>query len=164
MVRAFLDPAVIPGGRVAASVQSVLPAGGGLVRPWLLADARAIAAAYADLVIHRWHARPVDSEDQARDLILRWQRSWRAETGRALGGGPRRGRRGGRPGGTAVDDARRLVGRVPLPAARGCGVAPGRPRRWPCGQGVQRSAALPADGWHDMHFHARVSDDAPPAG
>ena len=73
---------VIPGGRVAGSTQPVLPAGGGLIlRPWRPADARAVATAYADPAIQRWHARRVDSEDEARDLILRWQRSWASETG-----------------------------------------------------------------------------------
>ena len=60
----------------------VRPVRGGLVlRPWLPADARAVAAAYADPVIQLCHARRVDGEDEARELILRWQRSWSAETG-----------------------------------------------------------------------------------
>ena len=80
-VPALTSP-VIPGGRLAASAQPVLPADGGLVlRPWRPGDARAVAAAYADPAIQRWHMRRVDSEDEARDLILRWQRSWPAETG-----------------------------------------------------------------------------------
>ena len=52
-----------------------------VLRPWRPGDARAVAAAYADPAIQRWHMRRVDSEDEARDLILRWQRSWPAETG-----------------------------------------------------------------------------------
>jgi hypothetical protein len=77
-----LTSPVISGGRVAGSAQPVLPAGGGLVlRPWRPEDARAVAAAYADPAIQRWHARRIDSEDEARDLILRWQRSWPSETG-----------------------------------------------------------------------------------
>ncbi len=63
---------VIPDGRIAGSPQPVLPVGGGLIlRPWRLADARVVAAAYADPAIQRWHARRVDSEDEARDLIMR---------------------------------------------------------------------------------------------
>lgn len=29
-------------------------------------------------------------------------------------------------------------------------------------EGVRRSEALHADGWHDMHLHARLHDDPPP--
>ena len=28
-------------------------------------------------------------------------------------------------------------------------------------EGVKRSESLHADGWHDMHLHARLIDDAP---
>ncbi|MGO8889299.1 MAG: GNAT family N-acetyltransferase [Streptosporangiaceae bacterium] len=31
-------------------------------------------------------------------------------------------------------------------------------------EGIQRSAVLHADGWHDMHVHARISGDEPSAG
>jgi len=59
---------VIPDGRIAGSPQPVLSVGGGLIlRPWRLADARVVAAAYADPAIQRWHAR----RDEARDLIMR---------------------------------------------------------------------------------------------
>ena len=194
-----LTSPVIPGGRLARSAQPVLPADGGLVlRPWRPGDARAVAAAYADPAIQRWHARRVDSEDEARDLILRWQRSWPAETGANWA--------------VTRDDGGEVAGRVALrsmtleegraecaywtaPSARGSGVAPRALTAlclWAFGEigfhrldlvhslanaascrvaakagfaaeGVQRSATLHADGWHDMHLHARINADEPPA-
>lgn len=136
---------VIPDGRVAGSAQPVVPAGGGLVlRPWLLADARAVAAAYADPAIQRWHARRVDSEAEARDLLLRWQRSWRAETGAHWAV-------------TRGEDGE-AVGRVAL---RSMTLDEG----WAeCAYWTAPAAVLHADGWHDMHLHARISGDEAPAG
>ena len=195
-----LTSPVIPVDRVAGHVQPVLPAGGGLVlRPWLQSDARAVAAAYADPAIQRWHARRVDSEDEALDLILRWQRNWSAGTGAhwavAHGEG---GEVAGRVALRAMtpDEGRAECAYWTAPAARGSGVAPHALAAlsvWAFGsigfhrldlvhslantascrvavkagfaaEGVQRSAVLHADGWHDMHLHARISGDAPPAG
>jgi [ribosomal protein S5]-alanine N-acetyltransferase len=195
-----LTSPVIPAGRVAGSAQSVLPAGGGLVlRPWLPADARAVVAAYADPVIQHWHARRVDGEDEARDLILRWQRSWRAETGAhwavARGeGGEVAGRVALRS--MALGEGRAECAYWTAPAARGSGVAAhalAALSLWAFAEigfhrldlvhsmanapscrvaakagfaveGVQRSAALHADGWHDMHLHARINGGEPSAG
>jgi RimJ/RimL family protein N-acetyltransferase len=125
-VPSLISP-VMPRGRVARSAQPVLPAGGGLVlRPWLPADARAVVAAYADPAIQRWHARRVDSEDEARDLILRWQRSWQAETGAHWAvtrdeGGDVLGRAALRS--MTLDEGWAECGYWTPPAARGCGVA-----------------------------------------
>ena len=198
-VPSLISP-VMPRGRVARSAQPVLPAGGGLVlRPWLPADARAVVAAYADPAIQRWHARRVDSEDEARDLILRWQRSWQAETGAHWAvtrdeGGDVLGRAALRS--MTLDEGWAECGYWTPPAARGCGVASralAALSLWAFGEigfhrlyllhsvanaascrvaakagfaaeGVQRSAALHADGWHDMHLHARIDGDEPPAG
>lgn len=195
-----LTSPVIPGGRIAGSAQPVLPAGGGLVlRPWLPVDARAVAAAYADPAIQRWHVRRVDSEDEARDLILRWQRSWHAETGAhwavARGeGGEVVGRVALRS--MTLEEGRAECGYWTAPAARGSGAAPralAALSLWAFGEigfhrldllhsvanaascrvaakagfaaeGVQRSAALHADGWHDMHLHARINGDEPSPG
>ena len=189
---------VIPGGRIAGSAQPVLPAGGSLLlRPWRPADARAVVAAYADPEIQRWHGRRVDSEDEARDLILRWQRSWPSETGAHWavtrdGSGEVLGRvalRSMRP-----DEGRAECAYWTAPSSRGGGVAPRALAAlcaWAFGEigfhrldlvhslanaascrvaakagfvaeGVQRSAVLHADGWHDMHLHARISGDKPP--
>ena len=107
---------VIPEGRVAGSVQPVVPAGGGLVlRPWLLADARARRSRPTRTrPIQRWHARRVDSADEARELIAALAAQLAGGYRRALGGDQRRGRRAGRPGGAALDDARRGMRRVRL--------------------------------------------------
>jgi len=123
-----LTSPVIPGGRVAASAQPVLPAGGGLIlRPWRPADAPAVAAAYADPAIQRWHARRVDSEDEARDLILGWQGSWASETGAHWAvtrdkGGDVLGRMSLRW--MALDEGRAECAYWTAPSARGTGVAP----------------------------------------
>jgi ribosomal-protein-alanine N-acetyltransferase len=193
-----LTSPVISGGRVAGSAQPVLPAGGGLVlRPWRPEDARAVAAPYADPAIQRWHARRVDSEDEARDLILRWQRSWPSETGAHWA--VTRGEGGEVAGRVALRSMTLGEGRAECaywttPSARGSGVAPRALTTlslWAFGEigfhrldlvhslanaascrvaakagfaaeGVQRSAALHADGWHDMHLHARINADEPP--
>ena len=190
-----LTSPAIPGGGVARSAQPVLLADGGLVlRPWLQADARAVAAAYADPAIQRWHARRLDSEDEARDLILRWQRGWLAETGAHWA--VTLGERGEVVGRVALrsmmlEEGRAECGYWTAPAARGSGVAPRAVTalsRWAfceigfhrlelvhsmvnaascrvaakagfAAEGIQRSAALHADGWHDMHLHARISGD-----
>ena len=190
-----LTSPVIPGGLVAASAQPVLPAGGGLILPpWRPADAPAVAAAYADPVIQRWHARRVDSENEARDLILGWQGSWASETGAHWAvtrdkGGDVLGRMSLRW--MALDEGRAECAYWTAPSARGTGVAPrglAALSAWAFGEigfhrldlvhsvantascrvaakvgfaaeGVQRSAVLHADGWHDMHVHARISGD-----
>ena len=78
-----LTPPVIPAGRLAASMQPVLPMDDATLslRPWTVADATAVIAAYADPDIRRWHARTVDTEAEARALIERWRSAWSAESG-----------------------------------------------------------------------------------
>jgi len=77
-----LTPPTIPAGRIAASAQPVIPIAPGLVlRPWSVADAPAVIAAYADPGIRYWHARAVDNEAEARALIERWRSAWAAESG-----------------------------------------------------------------------------------
>jgi RimJ/RimL family protein N-acetyltransferase len=184
---------VIPGDRLAGSVQPVVPAGGGLVlRPWLLADARALAEAYSDPAIQRWHARRVDSADEARELIAGWQRSWLAATGAHWA--VTRGEDGEVVGRVALrsmtlDEGCAECAYWTAPAARGSGIASRSLAglcRWAFGEtgfhrielvhsvanaascrvavkagfaaeGVLRSAVLHADGWHDMHLHARIN-------
>ena len=78
-----LTPPVIPAGHLAAATQPVLPIGGTALslRPWTVADARAVITAYADPDIRRWHGRTVDTEAEARALIERWRSAWSAESG-----------------------------------------------------------------------------------
>ena len=188
-----LTSPVIADGRLNGSAQPVLAAGGGLaLRPWLPADAPAVAAAYADPDIQRWHAWQVDSDDEARALIMRWQRSWPAETGAHWAvtraeGGEVLGRVALRS--MTLSEGRAECAYWTAPAARGEGVAPralGALSEWAfreigfhrlellhsmanlpscrvavktgfAAEGVQRSAALHTDGWHDMHVHARIN-------
>ena len=78
----LLTSPVIPAGRLAGSVQPVLPIGQSLsLRPWAVTDAGAVIAAYADSEIRRWHARTVETEVEARSLIERWRSAWSAESG-----------------------------------------------------------------------------------
>jgi RimJ/RimL family protein N-acetyltransferase len=194
-----LTPPAIPAGRLAASVQPVLPVddAGLALRPWSAADAPAVIAAYADPDIRHWHARSVDSEVEARALIERWRSGWAAESGAAFAVV------------RALDDSAGdvVLGRVALRSidteqgrgecaywirreARGNGVA-GRAlsalTTWAFNEvgfhrlfllhstaneascrvatkagfapeGVERSSMLHADGWHDMHVHARIAE------
>ncbi len=73
---------VVPAGRMRHGDQPILVAPGGLtLRPWLPSDAVTVLAAYADPWIRHWHRRGVASEDEARELIARWNRGWADETG-----------------------------------------------------------------------------------
>jgi RimJ/RimL family protein N-acetyltransferase len=204
-----LTPPVIPPGRLAASTQPVLPIGDTALslRPWTVADATAVIAAYADPDIRRWHARTVETEVEARALIERWRSAWSAESGAnwaIVRHGAARAQAGS--GREASDDGV-VLGRVGfrmietelgraecaywiMPGARGEGVATralGALSNWAfedvgfhrlflvhstendasCRvavkagfepEGVERSSMLHADGWHDMHVHARIAD------
>jgi [ribosomal protein S5]-alanine N-acetyltransferase len=67
---------------LSAGRQPVLPAGDDvLLRPWEIDDAPALVAAYEDTAIQRWNKWRVDDEDEARQIIERWQHAWTAETG-----------------------------------------------------------------------------------
>src|SRR5436190_9989549 len=72
-------PTIEP-GRLAETAQPVLVAAGPMtLRPWRDSDAPQVCAAYQDPAMQRWHARVVDSDDEARELIGRWRRDWSAE-------------------------------------------------------------------------------------
>ncbi|MCX4550421.1 GNAT family N-acetyltransferase [Streptomyces sp. NBC_01387] len=72
----------IPTGSLAATSQPVLPvARDVLLRPWQLTDAEAVREAYQDPEIQRWHARSMDSVDEAREWIANCRRGWQDETG-----------------------------------------------------------------------------------
>jgi RimJ/RimL family protein N-acetyltransferase len=118
---------VVPAGRLRAVVQPTLRAAGGLtLRPWLAADAGAVRLAFADPAIQRWHARRIDSTDEALAWVAQWHDRWRDETDACWAvtgtGGAVLGRVALRnidlSGGHA--DCAYWV----LPAARGGGVAP----------------------------------------
>lgn len=184
------DPVVAPGS-LARMSQPVIDLGDIVLRPWLLSDAPAVAVAYADPGIRRWHARSM-TEDEARAWIASWPDRWAQESG----------------AGWAVANKSTLLGQISLrrlcladgvaevsywvlPAARGRRVATRalsaltawafddlrlhrveltHSTRNPAScrvadatgyllEGTKRHEARHADGWHDMHLHARLSDD-----
>jgi [ribosomal protein S5]-alanine N-acetyltransferase len=189
----LVRPAVAPGS-LSRLPQPVLDLDDLILRPWRPGDAPAVAAAYADPGIRRWHSRSM-TEDEARHWIGSWPGRWAQETG----------------AGWAIARGDAVLGQISLrrlnlaeglgavsywvtPAARGhrvaaramcalstwafdrlclhrielahstgnpasCRVAARAGYRW---EGTKRREALHADGWHDMHLHARLSDDPRP--
>src|ERR1700712_441296 len=187
---------VVPAGRLRAQPQPTLLVDELVLRPWQLSDAPAVAAAYRDPSIQRWHVRSMD-EAEAVDWVRSWAGHWAAETS----------------AGWAVTSEDQLVGRIGfrtislaegqaeaaywvLPAARGRAVASRAltaVTSWMFGcvqlhrielahstrnepscrvalkagyryEGTKRQESLHADGWHDMHLHARLRGDSAPDG
>ncbi|MBU6533832.1 GNAT family N-acetyltransferase [Streptomyces sp. NPDC057245] len=123
----YLTRPVLADGTLSRTPQPTLSTGDGLLlRPWRTDDAPAVHAVFQDPLMHQWHARAADSEEEVRGWIAEWQRAWEGE----------------RSVQWAVADASddRLLGRVGLrevvlgdgvaevaywtaPAARGRGVA-----------------------------------------
>lgn len=50
------------------------------LRPWIRDDAAALVAAYDDEAIRRWHVSRADTEEEAHELIARWQAGWADES------------------------------------------------------------------------------------
>ncbi|MFI9508146.1 GNAT family N-acetyltransferase [Nocardia sp. NPDC052566] len=79
--------------------QPVLTSADGLVlRPWLMADAPVVFAAFRDPDIQRWEVRTMTSDSEARQLVERWRQAW------SIGAGAH----------WAVTEDDRVVGRVTL--------------------------------------------------
>jgi RimJ/RimL family protein N-acetyltransferase len=174
-----------------ALIQPEIRGDGVLLRPWRSSDRPAVAAAYADPEIQRWHCRSM-TDDEAGEWIAAWSARWRGETG----------------AGWAVLDAGDVAGQVSLrrvalaeglaevsywvlPGARGRRIAaraPSAVTAWSfealrlhrvelchstanvascrvahhagfVAEGTKRSEGRHADGWHDMHLHARLDRD-----
>ncbi|WP_018353142.1 GNAT family N-acetyltransferase [Longispora albida] len=60
--------------------QPTLTAGDLVIRPWLAKDAPAVYEAYQDPAIQRWHARVMDSVEEAEAWALSWAPLWEAGT------------------------------------------------------------------------------------
>ncbi|MFJ8084501.1 GNAT family N-acetyltransferase [Streptomyces sp. NPDC096205] len=76
----YLTGPVLPDGTFAGVPQPVIPSGDGLLlRPWRASDAPAVYAAFQDPLMHRWHLRAADSEDEVRGWIEEWQGEWATE-------------------------------------------------------------------------------------
>jgi RimJ/RimL family protein N-acetyltransferase len=50
------------------------------LRPWRVSDAEVVRTAFDCPDIQRWHARRLDSLDEARDWVAMWATRWRNET------------------------------------------------------------------------------------
>ncbi len=75
LVRAVAAP-----GHIKGQEQPTLSLDELTLRPWRVSDAAAVADAYADPDIQRWHVRTMD-EAEARSWVLSWSDRWTAETG-----------------------------------------------------------------------------------
>ncbi|GAA3781356.1 GNAT family N-acetyltransferase [Streptomyces phyllanthi] len=76
----YLTTAVLPAGSLAQHPQPTIPTGDGLLlRPWRAEDAPAVHRAFQDPVMHQWHLRGADSEDEVRGWIDEWRNAWTQE-------------------------------------------------------------------------------------
>ncbi|MFG2880849.1 GNAT family N-acetyltransferase [Streptomyces sp. NPDC048297] len=76
----YLTAPVLAAGTLARAPQPVLLTGDGLVlRPWRAGDAPAVHAAFQDPVLHQWHIRSCDSEEEAASWIEEWRTAWEGE-------------------------------------------------------------------------------------
>ncbi|MGW1004656.1 GNAT family N-acetyltransferase [Streptomyces sp. NPDC002520] len=76
----YLTEPVLAAGTLARNPQPVLPTGDGLVlRPWRAEDAPAVHAAFQDPVLHQWHLRGCESEEEAAQWIDEWRGAWAGE-------------------------------------------------------------------------------------
>ncbi|WP_245528120.1 GNAT family N-acetyltransferase [Cellulomonas gilvus] len=77
----LLYPPALDPDALAGSPLPDLTADGLVLRTWRDDDAPAVRAAYADPATQRWHARRLDSDDEALDLVRAWRDAWAAGTG-----------------------------------------------------------------------------------
>ncbi|MFF8094766.1 GNAT family N-acetyltransferase [Streptomyces sp. NPDC016675] len=76
----YLTRPVLPAGTLSRDPQPTIPTGDGLVlRPWRTEDAPAVHAAFQDPVMHQWHIRTAESEEEVRGWIAEWQQAWEHE-------------------------------------------------------------------------------------
>ncbi|MFG3525446.1 GNAT family N-acetyltransferase [Streptomyces sp. NPDC047917] len=76
----LVTPVMSP-GVLRAAAQPTLPIDDDLLlRPWRPSDAAAVARAFQDRAIQRWHLRKADSEGEAQEWIKQWRRGWETET------------------------------------------------------------------------------------
>jgi len=75
-----LVAAVVPAGHLRGRDQPTLSVEELTLRPWRLSDAAAVAEAYRDPEIQRWHVRTMDTAE-AQLWVSAWSDGWAAETG-----------------------------------------------------------------------------------
>ncbi|MFD5133177.1 GNAT family N-acetyltransferase [Streptomyces olindensis] len=123
----FLIGPVLTAGALTHRPQPTLPADGGLLlRPWRAGDAPAVYQVFQDPVMHQWHARAADSEEEVADWIRDWHQAWEEEREAQwavvdAGSGALLGRVALRE--IRLDDGTAEVAYWTVPEARGRGVA-----------------------------------------
>lgn len=75
----YLTSPVVPAGTLARTPQPALPSDGLLLRPWRAEDAPAVHAAFQDPLMHQWHIKSADSEEEVAEWITRWRNDWEGE-------------------------------------------------------------------------------------
>lgn len=91
---------VILAGELAAADQPDLIVDDELrLRPWASTDAARLRVIYADPAIVRWHARTLETEAEAAELLRDWRQGWSCETGASW---------------AIVSDPERILGRVAM--------------------------------------------------
>ncbi|MFI8231682.1 GNAT family N-acetyltransferase [Streptomyces sp. NPDC085900] len=71
---------LLPQGTLSRTPQPQLPTGDGLVlRPWRVEDVAAVHEAYQDPLMHQWHIRRSDSEEEAAGWVREWLKEWEGE-------------------------------------------------------------------------------------
>ncbi|MEW2400134.1 GNAT family N-acetyltransferase [Streptomyces sp. NPDC046862] len=76
----YLNCAVLTVGTLAQRHQPTIPTPDGLLlRPWRAEDVPAVYEAFQDPVMHQWHIRAADSEDEVRGWIDEWRQEWEKE-------------------------------------------------------------------------------------
>ncbi|ALV36779.1 GNAT family N-acetyltransferase [Streptomyces sp. CdTB01] len=71
---------VLPKGALSRAPQPLLDGGDGLVlRPWRVEDVPAVHEAYQDPLMHQWHIRRSDSEEEAAGWMQEWLTEWEGE-------------------------------------------------------------------------------------
>ncbi|MER6733312.1 GNAT family N-acetyltransferase [Streptomyces puniciscabiei] len=76
----YLTSPVVPAGTLSRVPQPCLPTGDGLLlRPWHARDAPAVHAAFQDPLMHQWHIKAADSEEEVAGWITQWQQCWKDE-------------------------------------------------------------------------------------
>lgn len=135
-------------------MQPRIEVGGLTLRPWRESDADAVLKAFSCPEIQRWHVRRMDTRDEAREWIGAWPARWDDETAASWAishDDEPIGQTGLRH--LSLVEASAALSYWVLPEARGAaklGFAV---------EGTLRGSGRHADGWHDMHLHARLRTD-----
>ncbi|MER5448175.1 GNAT family N-acetyltransferase [Streptomyces sp. NPDC002764] len=71
---------LLPKGTLSRASQPLLATGDGLVlRPWRVEDVPAVHQAFQDPLMHQWHIRRSDSEEEAAGWVREWVEEWEGE-------------------------------------------------------------------------------------